>query len=759
MASTVIFSAIGTCVSTFLQRETVYNAYITEQSNKVAYESIKSRIVSLEKVLQPLIGCIPVGHRQYPALQEVLNRFHACIQSAVILIEREQSAIYLARLFKANTFQTALNLVHHELTGCATEVNIIFSTMSALNSEINNVSSSAQSRIQEIKDLSSGWETALRDQMTAMEKLNKKMNLVIHNMQKPNKSSSTIQDNDMKDLEEKMHTTMIKSLTPLERRIFEFEKRVALQDLPLIDRSSIELSDRIDSLPTSQTTSTSTHHIIYKCLYDRHIPALPKTPAIFKLINTTKSKGVIIVPQIRTRNDEIFALQRLSEHPYFPDLYGKVISDPPGFLMEFVNYDGEPVSLQRYLKENVVEWSTRIRFARQLTSAVRYMQEDQHIIHGMIKSMDILVSYKSIHDGISGIGGVGLGARQEGRLEYIKIIDFDRASFADDPDKPSSAGSQHHQQHQQQQPTSKATKPFRTLPGTEEYPYIAPELLQDLNDVTNMTTSATTSLQTDIYSLGTVLWELTYCAEPYSHIPPPQLKSYLLSGSRDELPSDIKWGGPPELTTLISQCWNSDPQKRPTAFEIDQITWDIYRPNLSTSASPPKQSEPGCPKTISEWRKAYLRARSGVSCEDILSLRTLSTVLLRGDYLPCDEGSGEKRVMEAIRFLELGAGKYESGGAAYDLSQLYLRLWKKSGDKKDQESYGKWLKEGERLGHPQATMDRAKIKLKDNRIPAAQYEKIEADMKGVHENRHAYIARRNEVRKEYLEQFSRQVVR
>jgi hypothetical protein len=82
--------------------------------------------------------------------------------------------------------------------------------------------------------------------------------------------------------------------------------------------------------------------------------------------------------------------------------------------------------------------------------------------------------------------------------------------------------------------------------------YAAPELL---------TGTAAASLQSDVYSLGIVLFELLTGECAWDGLAPSEIRALVQQGRRPLLP----WQIPPAFKALLAQCWAHDPHKRVTA--------------------------------------------------------------------------------------------------------------------------------------------------------------------------------------------------
>ena len=86
--------------------------------------------------------------------------------------------------------------------------------------------------------------------------------------------------------------------------------------------------------------------------------------------------------------------------------------------------------------------------------------------------------------------------------------------------------------------------------------WMAPELL--LN-------SKTYTSKIDVYAYGIVLWEIVAGQLPYAQLDPTQIiAQVLVENARPPIPKDIT----PEMKRLMVQCWDRDPDFRPTFDEI-----------------------------------------------------------------------------------------------------------------------------------------------------------------------------------------------
>ena len=108
-------------------------------------------------------------------------------------------------------------------------------------------------------------------------------------------------------------------------------------------------------------------------------------------------------------------------------------------------------------------------------------------------------------------------------------------------------------------------------------PYVAPEVLHG-KDYT---------MASDIYSFGIVAYELITGLPPYHDVPHGNdLAFNICQGLRPKIPSYV----PKLLTKLIVECWDAQPEKRPTSKKLFTIVnkWQISKvyKKFNTPATP-----------------------------------------------------------------------------------------------------------------------------------------------------------------------------
>ncbi|EXX68273.1 Sps1p [Rhizophagus irregularis DAOM 197198w] len=103
-------------------------------------------------------------------------------------------------------------------------------------------------------------------------------------------------------------------------------------------------------------------------------------------------------------------------------------------------------------------------------------------------------------------------------------------------------------------------------------PYIAPEIFK----------GGKFSKESDIYSLGMIMWELTTGCKPFADVEHNiDLIYEIIDGKRPEITNDT----PECFANLMRQCWNSDPSKRPIINEFLIPIFKWYNTTFEISPS------------------------------------------------------------------------------------------------------------------------------------------------------------------------------
>src|SRR5438034_8658838 len=107
-------------------------------------------------------------------------------------------------------------------------------------------------------------------------------------------------------------------------------------------------------------------------------------------------------------------------------------------------------------------------------------------------------------------------------------------------------------------------------------PYIAPEVIAGKK----------TTKESDVYSIGMLMWEISSGKPPFSNYENDYyLATNIINGIRPRIVS----GTPLEYESLMKQCWDANPSKRPDITTLWQKIREIYHnisnesPQLETS--------------------------------------------------------------------------------------------------------------------------------------------------------------------------------
>ena len=97
-----------------------------------------------------------------------------------------------------------------------------------------------------------------------------------------------------------------------------------------------------------------------------------------------------------------------------------------------------------------------------------------------------------------------------------------------------------------------------------------PETLQAWKNFINVLYKPTKKV--DIYALGIILWEIATSKQPYQTAKWKNKDNSfnydkVIQEEREEIPKEI-WEKHPVMAKLIEECWNQDPEKRPTCENI-----------------------------------------------------------------------------------------------------------------------------------------------------------------------------------------------
>jgi Protein tyrosine and serine/threonine kinase len=187
--------------------------------------------------------------------------------------------------------------------------------------------------------------------------------------------------------------------------------------------------------------------------------------------------------------------------------------------------------------EPTISWRRRLRMAKCGASALAYLHSfDPPFLHRDVKSQNFMVT-ANYEMKLSDFG--------ESRARSTATSSMNVSSRMSDLNRNNSSAA-----------------PMTGEIGTAQW--MAPEVMRGGEG------SYDTSI--DIYSYGIVLWELASLSHPHVGISDRQLVYLvLMRGMRPAMPEWIH----PNLVTLITKCWDENPNNRPTALEIQAALEDI----------------------------------------------------------------------------------------------------------------------------------------------------------------------------------------
>eukprot|EP01134_Creolimax_fragrantissima_P003023 CFRG3023T1 len=208
-------------------------------------------------------------------------------------------------------------------------------------------------------------------------------------------------------------------------------------------------------------------------------------------------------------------------HKNIVHLYGTYEDTDGGYCMviEFANlgnlFDLIHKEIHGQTSEQLIPFDQLLDYAKQISSAMHYLHNErgeENFIHRDLKSPNILV------------------CEEYGERPVLKICDFGTArKFTRDT--------------------------FMSFTGT--FAWMAPEILRNEK----------ASKRADVYSFGVVLWEMLTGQEPFANMDPMSIAWVVMDGETLPIPT----GTPEPFKSLLTQCFNTEPQDRPDFAEIVKI--------------------------------------------------------------------------------------------------------------------------------------------------------------------------------------------
>ncbi|CAB5217108.1 unnamed protein product [Rhizophagus irregularis] len=211
------------------------------------------------------------------------------------------------------------------------------------------------------------------------------------------------------------------------------------------------------------------------------------------------------IEEVRNFNKEMRIHQMVSDHDNIIPFYGMAQDlNNQQFAMVLQYADGG--SLREYLEYNKdLTWFVKLRFAQEITKGILWIH-DKKITHRDLHSNNILV-----------------------HQHKIKISDFGLSEMIDHNTRSFVGG----------------------IPA-----YMEPQLF--------ISNEYCLDEKSDVYSLGVLMWEISSGQPPFNFKSPEQVIS-LITNNKREMPI---YGTPIKYVSLYRECWQQDPQLRPTTKEV-----------------------------------------------------------------------------------------------------------------------------------------------------------------------------------------------
>ncbi|GBC14535.1 kinase-like domain-containing protein [Rhizophagus irregularis DAOM 181602=DAOM 197198] len=160
-------------------------------------------------------------------------------------------------------------------------------------------------------------------------------------------------------------------------------------------------------------------------------------------------------------------------------------------------------------------------------------------------------------------------------------------------------------------------------------PYMAPEVLR----------GKPYTKAADIYSFGMIMWEMTSGIPVFHNVPHDlNLSLNICRGIRPE----IIEGMMPEYVELMKRCWDNDPEKRPTAEELEQFFFEWDRKYPTEENKEKRISIPENEPEITYHPKTYYKSRKidySAKINEILQSETLADCIITEEEAAAQEFS------------------------------------------------------------------------------------------------------------------------
>jgi serine/threonine protein kinase len=250
---------------------------------------------------------------------------------------------------------------------------------------------------------------------------------------------------------------------------------------------------------------------IFKGIYKKKVVAVKRTRCDTMTLSALKALG-----------RELYFLKRASLSPGIVNAFGVFeVKGVTSLVMEFV--DGLHLSELCYDTTVQITWANRMKMCQQISSGVNYLHE-VGIVHKDLRSRNVLVVKSSF---------------------LLKIIDFDLGSNVQTVALGEQGGNV-------------------GVTLSDLIPWIEPNVLFK---------GKLFSTKSDIYSVGTLFWEICFRTKPCEYIPLKNLKRHF---ETNDLPDAVPKRFLPEgLGSLIKRCWLQNEEERPSSTELEKSLFNI----------------------------------------------------------------------------------------------------------------------------------------------------------------------------------------
>lgn len=260
---------------------------------------------------------------------------------------------------------------------------------------------------------------------------------------------------------------------------------------------------------------------------DTHVGHWNDTKVAVSRITINIHANQVNTEMLKFLRDEVWFLSR-QRHRNIVSMMGLCVDNRlPYIISEFVN--GESVKYFIQHRGTSLTWPLRIKICLQTSDGMAYLHSTKPtILHRDLRCANIFITDKSIVK----VGDFGL----------IKLIQpFREACKADD-----CCCQSHH---------SACPMSMR---------WTAPEILQNPS---SKECDGIITTSSDVFSFGMVMLELVTMEDPFDEVESEQQVADLIQeGAEPELPRDVEFL--PQYKTLMKQCWNSNPEHRPTFKQV-----------------------------------------------------------------------------------------------------------------------------------------------------------------------------------------------